>query len=118
MRPSWLVGIITLYIILFALQMLVTAESPSSTTTGAELYDIPIPNSMVEKKLDTGDSIIGAKPEISAAVIMQVGEMAMLKFPGLFTGNYVWVWWILCFPIAMAFWITIFLAVVRGVSSG
>lgn len=118
MKGSFIQGVVMLYVILMGLQLFVTGgTAPSSTGAGAELYNVPIPNSMVEKKLDTGDSIIGAKPEISAGMIMKVGQMAMLQFPGIFTGYYVWIWYIFCLGVAIAFWIIIFLAVVRGVGS-
>lgn len=119
MKQSWIVGTIMLYIILLGLQMFVSAAYDTSDTgVGAELYEEGMfPSGLTpHTDPDTGQSSVEIDAGTIATSIWNVGNMAMLRFPALFQGDYLWVWWILCFPVAVSFWVVMF-TIFRGVGS-
>jgi len=118
MKQAWIVGTVMLYIILMALQMFVTATADTSETgVGAELYNYEFPSEVTaHTSPDTGQSSAEISAGTIASSIWDVGQMAMLRFPALFSGNYVWFWYIFCLPIAVSFWVIMF-SIFRGVGS-
>jgi hypothetical protein len=118
MKQSWVVGTIALYMILMGLQMIVSGTfSTSSTGVGSELYAEQFPAELApHTDPDSGQSSVEIEAGTIATSIWNVGQMAMLYFPALYQGNYVWFWWIFCFPIALSFWVVMF-TIFRGVGS-
>ena len=118
MKQAWIVGTIMLYVILMGLQMFVTSSSATSSTgIGAELYNYNFPSEVTaHTSPDTGQSSAEISAGTIASSIWNVGQMAMLRFPALFTGYYVWFWYIFCLPIAISFWVVMF-TIFRGVGS-
>lgn len=118
MKQAWIVGTIMLYIILMGLQIFVTGgTSTSSTGIGAETYNYEFPSDVTaHTSPDTGQSSVEINAGTIASSIWNVGQMAMLRFPALFTGYYNWFWWTFCFPVAVSFWVVMF-TIFRGVGS-
>lgn len=106
-----------LYIILMGLQMFATTASTSSTGLGSELYDYRYPSEVTSHtNPDSGQSSAEISAGTIAKSVWNVGQMAMLRFPALFTGNYVWFWYVFCLPISISFWVVMF-TIFRGVGS-
>lgn len=118
MKQAWIVGTIMLYIILMGLQMFVTGGTETSESgVGSELYDYEFPAEVTaHTDPDSGQSSVEIGAGTIASAIWNVGKMAMLYFPGLFQGDYVWFWWVFCFPVAVSFWVVMF-TIFRGVGS-
>lgn len=118
MKQAWIVGTIMLYVLLMGLQMFVTGNFDTSATgVGSELHDYELPSEVTpHTDPDTGQSSVEIDAGTIASAIWNVGQMAVLYFPGLFTGNYIWFWWVFCFPITVSFWVVMF-TIFRGVGS-
>lgn len=118
MKQAWVIGIVMLYVILMGLQMFVAGEtSTSSTGVGSELHAYQLPGEVTaHTDPDSGASSVEIDAGTIASGIWHVGQMALLYFPGIFQGDYIWFWWCICFPIAVSFWIAMFV-VFRGSSS-
>lgn len=130
MRHGFILGIAMLYIIVLGLQMILTATFTMTDANGfGKILDGYNPETAQSEGIlpggmesytntNTGQSeaSIGANDFIRIA--KTVGQMASLYAPALFTGNYIWFWYIFCFPIAVTFWLSLGLALFRGVSSG
>ena len=50
------------------------------------------------------------------AVLGSVLQVVFLYYPAIFQGLGIWMWWLLCFPVAISFIVVIILAI-RGNSS-
>ncbi len=118
MKQSMIIGVVMLYIIMMGLQMFVTDVSATSETgIGSELHNYRYPSEVTAyTNPDTGQSAATIGAGTIASSLWDVGQMAMLRFPALFTDNYVWFWYIFCLPISISFWAVMFM-IFRGVTS-
>lgn len=118
MKYSFAQGIVIFYLVLMGLQMIVSGSSSTSATgVGAELHDYALPSELTaHTDPDTGQSSVEIGASTIASSIWNLGQMAVLYFPGVFQGNLVWFWWFICFPTAVAFWVVMF-TIFRGVGS-
>ena len=66
---------------------------------------------------ETGQSEGAMKARDFLRIAKTIGQMGMLYAPVIYQGSYVWFWWIVCFPISIAFWLSLGLAIFRGVGS-
>lgn len=129
MRHGFVMGIIMLYMIVLGLQAIALGESDISSANGlANILDgyntetrqnegIFPGGVETHTNASTGQSEVAVKAGEGAGMLNAIKNMAMLYSPVIFHGNYIWFWWIFCFPIAGAFWVAVFLSLIRGVSS-
>jgi len=123
-------GITLLFGIILGLQMFVTGEY--TMTDGSNLgkiYDGYNAETRVAEGIfpgglatytneETGQDEIAITAENGFKIVKFVGQASMLYAPALFQGNYAWFYYIICLPIAVTFWLSILLAIFRGVGSG
>ena len=130
MKHGFIMGIVFMFIVITGLQMMLTAEfsmddtnnfgkilSGYNPTTQAD--EGIVPNDMqTYTNAETGQSEPSFKAKDVARLMLALGKMSFLYAPALFSGNYIWFWYLFCLPIALAFWTSAVLALVRGVGSG
>lgn len=121
MKQSWVIGIVMAYMMILGIEMLITgATSTSATGVGSEINNYSIPQDVdTHTSPNTGQSSVEINVGTVATSLWNVGRMAMLYFPAIFeNGNalYQWFYWDFCFPIAVSWWIIVFV-LFRGVSS-
>ena len=115
MKQSWVVGIVMLYVMLQAINMIVQA----STTVDGTMWSVFDSMWRMEYSQNIVASAVSsffAPAGMAIAVLTALGKAVLMLYPAIFTGTYIWVWWILCFGVAVSFIVTIVLTV-RGVSS-
>ena len=115
MKQSWVVGIIMLYVILQAINMTLQA----STSVDGSMWGVF--NNMWHLELSqnvvaSAVSSFFAPAGFAIAAIIALAKVILMLYPAIFSGNYVWFWWTICFPVAISFIITIIMSI-RGVSS-
>lgn len=130
MRHGFILGIAMLYMIILGLQMMVTGQTTMTDANNlGKIIDGYNPETRVEEGIlagsmesytntNTGQSESSIGSDDFIRVGKAIGQMAFLYAPAIFTGNYLWFWFIFCFPIAITFWLSFGLALFRGVSSG
>ena len=115
MKQAWIVGTIMLYVILQIINMSLQA----STTVNGSMWGVF--NSMWHLELSqnvvaTAVSSFFAPAAMAIAAITSFIRVVLMLYPAIFSGNYIWFWWIVCFPVSISF-IIVFIMSIRGVSS-
>ena len=130
MRHGFIWGIIMLFMLILGLQMFLTGEfTISESNQLGRIIDGYNPETRENEGIfpgelstftnaSTGQDEIAISASNGLRVAKFVGQASLLYAPALFTGNYVWFWYIFCLPIAVTFWLSILLALFRGVGSG
>ena len=115
MKQSWVVGIVTLYVIAQGLTMFVqTSSSGDSSIWG--VMDGVFRYNMTQIQGTQGVSSIWVPAQIGISVFMSFFQIILMYYPALFSGVYVWFWYVVLFPISVGFVISI-VSMIRGVSS-
>ena len=113
MKSSWVMGIVMMYLLILALEMMVTG--------GSVFASIPSSNQSIFMQPDISSS--GGVIADLWTIITNVGrylkvfaEILVLWAPTVFSGYLLWIWWFICFPIdcMMVFAIV---TIARGVHS-
>jgi len=118
MKQSWLTGILMAYILIMGIGMIVQSQSSPADSIVEVIRGIGMPN-MVGYNSDLVSGLSGAIFGAGDIIRLVRGliYMSLLYFPALFQGYYVWAWWIICMPIAVAMWIAGLMAIFRGTPS-
>lgn len=118
MKQSWLVGLLMAYILIMGIGMMVQSQTSPDASIVEVIRSMGMPNMRgYNSSIISGLSgaIFGAGDIIR--LVQGLIYMSLLYFPALFQGYYVWVWWILCMPIAVSTWIAGLMAIFRGTPS-
>lgn len=111
MKQSWIIGSITLWLLIFVMEMM---------ATGGTAFNQTVVNDM---NVMTAPSLVNFSGALSAlsTVITNLGTFfstfisgLFLWSPTVFTGNWIWFWQLVCFPIAVSF-IMVIVSIARGV---
>jgi hypothetical protein len=96
--------------------MIVQTETGSDSFLG-KIFDMSLPQT--EQQITSGGESGVAMNAIGFSDIADIVlGLGVFWYPAIFQGVYVWAWAVLFMPIGVAFWVTMGLAMVRGVSSG
>lgn len=117
MKQSWVVGIVMIYVILQGLTMVAQADTTGDSSIWGVLDSVFKYN--LSQVQGSGTSLISSlwvPAQVGIAVLMALGNIILLYYPALFSGSYIWFWFIVCLPIAVGFVFTI-VTLVRGVPS-
>lgn len=128
MRHGFTLGIAMLYIMFLFLQMFLTGQASMDDTNNlGDILDGYNPETRENDGIFPGGfgtytNSESGQSELQISdfwrITTALGNMSMLYHPALFTGNYIYIWYIFCLPIALVFWLSMGLALFRGVSSG
>ncbi len=111
MKTSWFIGVVAMWLIIMACEMVVVGNStPAGTSEISVIASPPITN-----LADFVSTAITMATNIGI-FFFNLLSMFLLWSPSVFTGNWVWAWWFVCVPIdaGMVFGIV---TVLRGVHS-
>jgi len=129
MKVGLVIGIAMLYIIVLGLQMVALGvDDITDANNLGRLLDGYNPDTMENEGVypgalethtnaETGRSEAAFNAGDFVRIAKTVGGMSMLYSPVLFQGSYLWFWFVVCFPISIAFWLVLGLAIFRGVGS-
>ncbi len=113
MKTSWIIGVVTLWILVFTTEMMVTEGTAFNPSSGNPF------NALFSMNLANFSSIVSA----GATFIMGCGiwlinfiGLVFLWSPSVWTGYYIWIWYILCVPIGVGMLFGI-MTIIRGTSS-
>ena len=130
MKVGLIIGIAMIYIIVLGLQMVALGvDDITDANNLGKILDGYNPDTQQNEGVypgalethtnaSTGQSEAAFNAGDFVRIAKTVGGMSMLYSPVLFQGSYLWFWFIFCFPISIAFWLTLGLAIFRGVGSG
>lgn len=115
MKQSMIIGIVMLYIICQGITMIIQADSTGSSSIWG-VFDNVYRMELSQNVISSAVSSVFAPAAYLIAALFALGDVILMRYPAIFSGTYVWAWWIIFMPIAVSFLITIALSV-RGVSS-
>ena len=111
MKQSWIIGVISLWILIFTAEMMATSGTAFSSNMTASMTALAHPS------MANYSNIFSS----TASIISQVGTYFMvfisaltLYSPTVFAGNWIWFWAFICFPISISF-IIVIITILRGV---
>jgi hypothetical protein len=116
MRPGWLVGLITLFLVM---QLFCCVCEMSTPLGGGEMTQL--------QKLMTPEWNTYNIPVLGVAIaainvawdyVSVIFQMLFFWYPSIFTGGWILLWAVLFLPISIGFIASMILAVVRGTPSG
>lgn len=113
MKQSWVVGIIMIYVILQGLTMVVQTSTTGESSVWSILHNMYAVN-LTQNVVISAVSSIFAAAGVVLAIFATLLQMIFLYYPALFSGVYLWFWFVVCFPIACGFVVSI-VSVIRGV---
>jgi hypothetical protein len=100
--------------VIFGLAMVMYSETTPNDNLWGLLGGLVLPNAHVAVGNTQTVGTIDAWDIMK--IIWNIGGMALLYFPVLFQGVYIWFWYCICLPIALGFWVAVG-SILRGVSS-
>ncbi len=111
MKSSWITGIVTLYLIILGAELMATGGTGGSEFTNVATENTSIFTSPVYVSVN-----VLAWLDQAAQFLAYWAALLLLWSPTVFSGQMIWVWWFVCFPIDCAMIFTIF-TIVKGVGS-
>lgn len=114
MKTSWIIGIVTLYLIIFAVEMMVTKGTAFSSGVNGQL------NSMMGISMANYSNSNTAFVSLiinAGTYIMTFINVVFLWSPTVFAGYGIWFWQFICLPVSIGTVISM-VQVIRGVRSG
>jgi len=132
MKVGFVIGIAMIYIIILGLQMVALGvDDITDANNLGRILDGYNPDTRENEGVypgvtDTYTNAESGQSEASlnagdfARIAKTIGQMGVLYAPVLFEdagAGYLWFWYIVCFPISIAFWLSLGLAIFRGVGS-
>jgi hypothetical protein len=110
MRLSWVQGIFMFYILILICEMMVTGNVTLGNTGTETIF------SSNETALLASPNWLGSANFIPKLVeyIQVFMSVLLLWSPTIFSGYYLWVWWIVCFPVCVSMIVGVIM-LIRGV---
>lgn len=121
MKTSWIIGVMMAYLVIFAVEMFLTGGTSFGATTSSGIVNTATANqsTLMFPELQESTNIFTAAWATLTGLgvyLKLVLQMLVLWSPTLFTGNLLWFWWFVCFPVDVGMVIGL-IFVVRGVHS-
>jgi hypothetical protein len=113
MKTSWIIGVVTIWLILFVLCMIV------EDTTAMGSSDMSMLQSLVQPKGTDFSNIVSGAISLVTDVwqyFTLLIQLIFLWFPSMWDGVYIWFWLFICLPIGIGMVASI-VTVIRGSSS-
>jgi hypothetical protein len=114
LKQSWIVGIVMIYVVLQGWTMVLQNSSTGDSQVWSSLNNVWYMN--LTQLVGSTVSAIWAPALTVIAVFMSFISIIALYYPAIFTGTFIWFWWVVCLPIAVSFIISI-ITIIRGVHS-
>ena len=129
MKIGFLIGIAMLYMVILGLQMVALGVTDMTDENNlGRILDGYNPDTRQNEGVnpgalethtnaETGQSEASFNAGDFVRIAKTIGQMGMLYAPVIFQGSYLWFWYVVCFPISIVFWLSLGLAIFRGVGS-
>ena len=113
MKTSWIIGVMMLYLLIFAAEMMVTGGTAFNATQHSQLERLMAPTMTNQSGV-----VSGAVALVSNAGTYFVTFVSALFLwsPSVWTGYLVWFWLFICLPISIGMVIGV-VTILRGTSS-
>jgi hypothetical protein len=109
MKQSWVIGIISLWLVIFTSEMIATGGTAFSNQNDLNVLASP---AFVNQS-----GVVAAASAIMngiATFFVSFVQIIFLWSPTVFAGNWIWFWEFICLPIAISF-IVVIATILRGV---
>lgn len=114
MKTSWIIGVITIYLIIMAAELMATNGTAFSASTSENLTTLMSPT-MANYSSSTS---------AFASIVTNVGTYVMtflqamfLWSPTIFSGYWIWFWLFICLPVSIGMVLSV-VQILRGVRAG
>ncbi len=122
MKTSWIIGVVMLYLLIFACEVFVTGGTTLAGTTSSGVTNIVTDNStsLMSPNLQESTNAFTSAWAIATGVARYLSLIIQVLFlwcPTVFSGYMIWFWWFICFPVDCGMIFSI-VTIIRGGHSG